>query len=123
MSAREDARGEPSGGEPSRDERVVGALLRAGLALAAVLMLGGVVVGMVSGETAAPAVPLFSVLGPAVAPGDRLTALGALALALTPALRVVALIVVWIREHDLRFAAVAALVAVLLVIAAALGGG
>jgi len=50
-------------------------------------------------------------------------ALGILALALTPALRVVTLIGLWSRERDWHYVRVAAVVLVVLAVAAGLGHG
>jgi uncharacterized membrane protein len=102
--------------------RAIQWVLRCGLAASALLMLAGLALKVAGVDTAAPAVPLDAVLGP-LDPADRLMVLGVLVLGLTPAARVLALVGVWARERDWRFAAVAVTVLVVLGVAALLGGG
>lgn len=102
--------------------RLIQALLRSGLALAFVLMAVGLTVKLFEAGDAAPAVRLFALHQDAEA-GDTLMALGILVLALTPAIRVLALIVLWSRERDWRYVAVAVAVLVVLLVAVAVGHG
>jgi uncharacterized membrane protein len=104
------------------DARFIARLLRAGLVVALVAMLVGVVLATRSGVIHVERVKPFdaSMFDDA---GAAVAMLGILALAATPALRVVALIVIWIRERDRRFAITACVVALVLVLAALLGRG
>jgi uncharacterized membrane protein len=119
-SARGARRREESAAE-SRSRRVVQLLLRSGLACAFMLMVAGIVVQIVDGRREAPAVRLFHI--GAARRGDALMALGVLVLAATPALRVVALLVLWARQRDRRFVAVALVVFAVLGAAIAIGHG
>lgn len=104
------------------DRRVVAAVLRTGLALACALMAAGLVVKVANGDRHATAVRLFDVAG-VDSLGDRLLAIGIAVLAATPAMRVLALVVLWAREGDRRFVAVALVVVAVLVAATAIGRG
>ncbi|MCA9530013.1 MAG: DUF1634 domain-containing protein [Myxococcales bacterium] len=105
--------------EPVR--RFVQLVLRGGLWVSFALMAVGLVLALVrEGLGDAPAVKLLAMRG-APSAGERVMAAGILVLALTPALRVVSLLVLWARERDWRFVGVAAVVVVVLAIAAALG--
>ncbi|MCC6526731.1 MAG: DUF1634 domain-containing protein [Polyangiaceae bacterium] len=97
-------------------------VLRAGLVIASSLMAAGVTVHLVSGQAQAPGVPLFSIFAERD-PGALLTALGVVVLGMTPMVRVIALLAIWTRERDWKFAAVALAVVVVLVIAVVLGKG
>lgn len=103
------------------ERRDVQRLLRLGLAGAAALMTAGLVVALWSG---APDVALQprTLLQRDLPLSVRLCGLGVLLLAATPALRVLTLIVLWIRERDWKYAAVAVSVAIVLGAAVVLGG-
>jgi hypothetical protein len=105
------------------DRKSVQFLLQTGLVIATLLMTAGVVIKGLSGNFNAPAVGLFDLFRPELSLGDRLMAIGILALAATPAFRVVALLLLWFRERDWRFVAVAAIVMATLALAISLGGG
>jgi uncharacterized membrane protein len=106
------------------DRRSVQLLLRAGLAIATLLMSIGVSLKCASGRWDTPAIRLFDLVrGADLAAADRVMGLGILALAATPAFRVITLLGLWIRERDWRFAAVAAVVLATLALAIAMGGG
>lgn len=77
---------------------------------------------LAAGDSSAPHVPLHSLFH-APSGGDALMAWGILALAVTPAARVIALLVLWSVEHDRRFVLVALAVLVVLAVAALAGGG
>ena len=84
--------------------RFIQALLRASLTLSAALMTVGLVIWSSSNQATARAVTLdrlFSTLDT----GNRLMLAGIALLAITPALRVLALLVLWVRERAWRFAA------------------
>jgi len=100
---------------------IVQILLRSGLAIACVLMAVGLVVEVAGGHHSAATVRLFDIGSADL--GDRLMALGMLALAATPAVRVVALLVMWSLEGDRRHAAVAAVVLLVLGVAILVGHG
>jgi uncharacterized membrane protein len=106
--------------EPVR--RFVQRVLRGGLAVAVALMTAGVVVKLAAGGDAARAVRLFR-LGRRASAGDTLMAAGILVLALTPAFRVLSLIVLWARERDWRYVGVAVVVLIALLTAVAVGHG
>jgi len=125
--------GEPgaaAGGPPSElivaeeavDRRVVAVVLRTGLAVACALMAAGLAVILARGDRHAHVIRLFEIGGDQSA-GDLLLAAGVVVLALTPAVRVLALVVLWAREGDRRFVAVALVVVAVLVAAAAIGHG
>lgn len=97
-------------------------LLRAGLALSVALMSSGLALWIGKGTRLAPSTTPAQLLGD-LDPGHRLMLAGLLLLALTPALRVIALLVLWLRERAWRFAGTAALVLLLLGIALWAGGG
>jgi uncharacterized membrane protein len=105
-----------------RDHKRVQWLLRAGLALSAALMTAGMALRMAQGQRTSPAVALFD-LRAAPDLGLLLIASGILALAMTPALRVVALVWIWTRERDWRFVGVSVAVTITLAIAIAIGKG
>ncbi len=104
------------------DRRVVSVLLRTGLALASALIAAGLAVKLLRGDHQAVVVRLFDI-GGTRALGDRLLASGVAVLALTPATRVLALVVLWAREGDRRFVVVALVVIAVLIAAAAIGHG
>ena len=102
--------------------RFIQLVLRGGLAISFTLMVVGLVVKAVEGSAAAPATPLFS-LGAQGDAGDIIMAVGILVLATTPAIRVFSLIVLWARERDWHYTAVAVAVLAVLAAAAAIGHG
>lgn len=108
--------------EVHRVQRIIQWLLRGGLIIAVVLMATGLAMKIAAGARHAPGVKMFSI-GSTGSTADTLMALGVLVLALTPAFRVVALVVLWARERDWRFVAVACLVVVTLSIAVLIGHG
>jgi len=107
---------------PVRDRSLVQALLRTGMGASLVLMASGLATKLVTHDVGAPHVGLFGILGSKLSWGDRLMAMGILVLALTPAFRVLALLILWIRERDWRFVIVAAIVLFALCVAISLGG-
>ncbi len=108
--------------EVHRVQHVVQVLLRSGLAVAVVLMAAGLSLKVISGSRQAVGTKLFSI-GSGVSGADTVMALGVLVLAATPAVRVVALVVLWTRERDWRFVGVASAVVVTLGAAVVLGHG
>lgn len=105
-----------------RDQRAVQLLLRVGLAASVMMMLTGLVMKVVSGSRHSDGIRLFS-MADAASVADATMAIGVLVLAVTPVFRVVALIVLWTRERDWRFVAVAVTVVVVLGLAVLLGHG
>jgi uncharacterized membrane protein len=83
-------------------------------------MSAGVMIWSSSGRTA-PAVRPAQLVG-SLDSGSRLMLAGIVLLAITPALEVLALVALWVRERAWRFAATAALVLLLLITALWLGG-
>ncbi len=108
--------------EIHRVQHIVQVLLRSGLAVAVVLMATGLVLKVASGSRHAVGTKLFSI-GRGVSLADTVMALGVLVLAATPAVRVLALVVLWTRERDWRFVGVACAVVVTLSAAVVLGHG
>ena len=98
-------------------------VLRVGLLVSVTLMMTGLGLRLSRGENDAPPVRLLDLFAHGSDPGLVLTALGILVLALTPALRVLALVGLWWRERDYRFVAVALVVTVTLVASVLLGKG
>lgn len=85
-------------------------------------MTAGLIVGALGVGGGSSAVTL----GDLFASGDAgliVTAMGILTLALTPALRVVALVFIWWRERDWRFVGIALTVTIILALAMILGKG
>lgn len=107
--------------DATAERRDVQRLLRIGLAAAAALMIAGLGLALWSGTPEATLQPRALVQRELPLP-VRLCGLGVLVLAATPALRVLTLIVLWIRERDWKYAAVAVSVAIVLVAAVLLGG-
>lgn len=103
-------------------QRIVEWLLRGGLIVSVILMAVGLGLEIASGSERSPAVELFAI-GDAPSDGNRLMAIGLLVLAATPALRVLALLWMWIRERDWRFVAIAAAVVVTLAVSVVVGHG
>jgi uncharacterized membrane protein len=107
--------------ESDRLHRSVQTILRGGLGLSVLLMATGIVVRLAGGRHDAPAVKLFAIGGGDV--GLTLIAVGILVLALTPLMRVLALLTLWARERDARFVAVALFVIATLTVSVLLGRG
>jgi hypothetical protein len=97
-------------------------LLRLSLGVSVVLMLTGMIVWIASGDRESPSTTPAELLG-RLAAGHRVMLAGILLLAITPALLVVALFGLWVRERAWRFAATAALVLGLLGVALWVSGG
>ena len=97
-------------------------LLDSGLRLSMVLISAGLLWALATGERTSVPVSLGS-LPVDGSSADRLIAAGLLALCFTPVARVVALIVIWSRQHDLRFVLTGVGVLVVLAIGIALGHG
>lgn len=104
------------------EHHLIARILQSGLVVASVLLFIGTALHAARGDTSAPAVKLFDVFR---APdlGIVLASLGVVVLGLTPMVRVVALVVLWIRDRDWRFVAVAFAVIVTLTAALVTGRG
>lgn len=108
---------------PGRSERrLVQGILRTGLGIASVLMAIGVVLALTEGRLQASAIRLPDVPD-LVARGEPagFMALGILVLLATPLTRVLALVVVFARDRDSRFAVIAGTVVALLTLGVFLG--
>ncbi|MEO9184543.1 MAG: DUF1634 domain-containing protein [Kofleriaceae bacterium] len=88
-------------------------MLRLGLVGSSALVLTGLILAFATGRYAGHAVPLGALLSDS-ALADRVIAIGLVILALTPVLRVVALIVIWAVERDRRFVVLGLIVAAIL---------
>jgi uncharacterized membrane protein len=109
--------------DSATERRDVKTLLRLGLGAAAALMTAGLVVALLSGPLPSQPLQVSALWHGDLALSTRLCGLGILALSVTPALRVITLIVLWSRERDWKYALVAVAVAAVLVLAVLLGGG
>lgn len=96
--------------------RFIQALLATTLVASVALMAIGTSIWTASGRRGAPAVTPEQLLG-SLDSANRFMLAGIVLLAITPALGVFALLVLWVRERAWRFAATASLVIVLLAIA------
>ncbi len=108
---------------PRRERRSVQLLLRGGLALSGSLMTAGFLLQFAHGALRSQGFAPRDVLSATFPLGERLMGAGILVLAATPAVRVLALLLLWTHERDLRFVAVALAVIATLATAIALGGG
>lgn len=117
---RHDADAVWAGGADPRTNALLTRVLRSGLALSLAVLAAGLTVQLVSGPHRAVAVRMFDLFAPRPL-GERLMAAGVLLLALTPACGVVAVFAGFLREHDRRYAAVAATVAAVLAAAVVVG--
>jgi uncharacterized membrane protein len=106
--------------ESDRLHRRIGWLLRIGLGASVLLLTSGMIVLFATGVQDAPSVRLWHLDGDA---GLVLSTLGVTVLALTPALRVVALVALWWRERDWHFVGVALAVVATLAVGIFLGKG
>ena len=109
--------------DTTSERRDVQLLLRIGLGTAALLMAAGLLVALASGPLPNSPLQVHALWQRDTALSVRLCGLGILVLSATPAVRVLALIVLWVEERDWKYAAVAAIVAVMLGVAIVLGGG
>jgi uncharacterized membrane protein len=98
----------------------VGWVLRSGLTASVLLLAVGTAICLATGLEEAPAVTPGPLRGGA---GLVLSTLGVLVLALTPAVRVLAVMVIWARERDWRFVGVALAVIATLAAGMAIGKG
>jgi uncharacterized membrane protein len=94
-------------------------VMRGGLGIAAVLLIIGSLLELLTGAPADAVRATQLLSDPRI--GDRVLMLGVLVLALTPILQVLVLLVGWIRVHDYRYAAVAGGVIALLAAGIAIG--
>ena len=97
-------------------------VLRGGLAIACVGIGIGLAIALATGERAAGTVRLHEVLSEGTT-ADRVIACGLLLLAMTPVVRVLSLVAIWLLERDKKFAVVALVVVVVLGLAIASGHG
>jgi len=95
--------------------RLIRRVLRGGLLVGVTLMVAGLAIDIAMGTSISVPMPLASFLDTGSI-GDRTMALGVLSLALTPVVRVAALVLVWRREKDTPFVAVGLAVLVILVV-------
>ena len=107
--------------DTASERRDVQLLLRIGLWTAAALMASGLLVALASGPLPSPPLQIRELWHRDVALSVRLCGIGILVLSATPAVRVIALIVLWVRERDWKYAAIAVTVAAVLALAIALG--
>lgn len=103
------------------EQRAVVLLLRGGLVVSVLLFVVGSIVGL-GGSPEAPAVT-FDTFAHARFSGSTIAGAGVLVLATTPLVRVLSLFVLWMKERDYRYAAVAAFVALVLLGAIFAGRG
>ncbi len=101
---------------------LVAVVLRVGLVVGGLLVAIGLLLSLGEGDRVANAVRPFDILHTGVS-ADTLMALGMLVFGATPVAGVATLIVIWARERDYRFAALALLVMIILVLSALTGVG
>lgn len=87
-----------------------------------ILMMIGLVINMSTGHTKSVPVTMFDLFDESLLLGDRLLGIGVLILALTPAIRVITLTILWAREKDWKFVGISVVVILALIISVALGG-
>ena len=109
------------GRSPSVESRWIAGILRTGLVVALAAMLAGVVVSARDVPLGAAYMDPFALSWDR--PGAAIAMIGILVLAATPAVRVVALILLWARQGDRRFTLVALGAAVVLALASLSGRG
>lgn len=109
--------------DTSTERRDVQLLLRLGLGTAVALMAAGLIAALLSGPLPSPPSRIGDLWRGSLTWPTRLCGFGILMLSVTPASRVIALLVLWARERDWRYVAVASVVAAVLVLAVALGSG
>lgn len=87
-----------------------------------ILMLAGLAVNISTGHIESAPVAMFELLSESLTLGNRLLGMGVLILALTPAIRVVTLTILWTRERDWKFVGISIVVIISLIISVVLGG-
>jgi hypothetical protein len=113
----------PAEGAEERARRRIQTVLRAGLVVAVISMASGTVVHLAAGDVDVHSAAPSDLVRGRLDAGTWLALLGIVVLAATPVLRVLALVVTWTAGGDRRYAAVAAVVAVILAVAALTGKG
>jgi uncharacterized membrane protein len=102
--------------DDARDRRRVALVLRTGLVVATALLLIGLVAATLAGEDLSRPFRLRDLLAPTTF-ASWIIGAGVLGLAVTPAIRVLLLVALWISERDWRFVLVAMSVAASLAVA------
>lgn len=105
-----------------RTNTVVKIVLRTGLVLAMALLLIGLVIQLASGHDDAVGVKMFDLFAPRPT-GERIMAVGALVLTLTPACGVLSVLSSWVRERDRHYVGVGLIVVAVLSAAVLVGFG
>lgn len=103
-----------------RTNTLVKWVLRIGLLVALVLLVVGFVVQLAGRHHEAFGVRMFDLLSPH-STGERIMALGILALTLTPACGVVTVVLSWVRERDMLYVGVGLTVVAVLTAAVVVG--
>lgn len=85
-------------------------------------MMIGLVINISAGHIEPVPIGMFELLSESLTLGDRLLGIGVLVLALTPAIRVITLTILWTREKDWKFVGVSVMVIIALIISVSLGG-
>ncbi len=96
-----------------RAHRYIQWVLRGGLVASTALVAAGLAVALVTGESSGSVVRLGGLVTDSTV-ADRIIALGLMALAVTPIVRVAALAVIWTARRDRRFVALSLTVAAIL---------
>lgn len=108
--------------ERRREQVGVQWVLRIGLMAGGLSMAVGLLMGLVAGEWSSAAMRPLEILSGGTMP-DRIIGAGIFLIALTPVIRVGALITLWLLERDYKFVALGLLVVIILVISALTGSG
>jgi uncharacterized membrane protein len=88
------------------NRRAIKILLQSGLFLSTMLMFSGVFLSFYQGHSQILKLEMGQLFSPTTPLADRFLVWGIFTLALTPVLRVLALIVLWLRERDWKFVAI-----------------
>lgn len=103
-----------------RTNTVVKIVLRIGLSLALVLLAVGLCIELAAGHDQAVNVGMFDLFGPRSV-GERVMAVGALVLTLTPAGGVLSVLLSWVHERDRPYVGVGLIVVTVLAAAVVVG--
>lgn len=104
------------------ERRFVQNIMRGGLALSVLMMSLGILIHLLSGDLQGQGISMWSLFRAELTAADFLLTAGIFVLALTPAFRVIMLLILWAIERDWRFVGVATLVMATLLASMGLGG-
>lgn len=111
----------PQKSNASFERKSVQLLLSGGVILSVAFMLVGLVALLLTGNTGLTAVSIADIFYSDLSWSYRLLSIGMLILALTPAFRVITLLLLWWREKDWKFVGVSLAVLITLTFSLVLG--